>query len=370
VPGKRANGEGYVTRTKNGKWRGQLMDGYTDEGKRKIISFTADTKAELLQKIREYKEARQSVKNALPVTFGQWADQWYADYKPQVARSTYSGYRFTLKLLKEAFGDRPIAEILPMDISAFLNLLLEEGWSQSKISKCRAMLIQIFDAAEQNQLIPRNPARSVKPFRRDWMEELAHGNKKDAFTEEEVEILFRELPDDFLGNSIRLLLVTGMRVQELLALTAKDIASDGSTIDINKAVKMVDGKPEIGPPKSRNSVRVIPVPKEYRHLAVYLREHGGRIFLWQSSKIGEPCTIEHFRNIFRSAIKNLPVRKLTPHCCRHTYITMLQKRGVPMETISRLAGHSNLATTGTYLHQDLDTLAQAVEKLGKASESY
>jgi len=369
MSGKRAHGEGYVKQTKNGKWRGQLMDGYTDEGKRKIISFTADTKSEVLQKIHEYKESKKSEAKAPPVTFGQWADQWYADYKPQVARSTYSGYRFTLKLLKEAFGDRPIAEILPIEVSAFLNRLLEEGCSQSKISKCRAMLIQIFDAAEQNRLIPRNPARSVKPFRRDWMEELAQGNKKDAFTEDEVDVLFQDLPEDLLGNSIRLLLVTGMRVQELLALTAKDIAPDGSTIDINKAVKMVDGKPEIGPPKSRNSVRVIPVPQKYRHLAVYLRERGGRILLWQSSKIGEPCTIEHFRNLFRSAIANLPVRKLTPHCCRHTYITRLQKHGVPLETIARLAGHSNLTTTGVYLHQDLDTLARAVEKLGKASEA-
>lgn len=369
MAGKRAHGEGYVKQTKNGKWRGQLMDGYTDEGKRKIVSFTADTKSEVLQQIRDYKEVKDKKPDAPPITFGQWADQWYADYKPQVARSTYSGYQFTLKLLKTAFGERLLADILPMELSNYLNRLLEEGCSHSKISKCRAMLIQIFDAAEQNQLILRNPARGVKPFRRDWMEELAHGKKKDAFTEEKIAVLFRDLPENFLGNSICLLLVSGMRVQELLALTAKDINPDGATIDINKAVKMVDGKPELGSPKSSSSVRVIPIPAEYRPLAVYLREHGGRVLLWQSSKIGEPCTIEHFRSLFQSAIADLPVRKLTPHCCRHTYVTRLQKRGVPMETIAHLAGHSNITTTGVYLHPDMETLAQAVEKLREPGET-
>ena len=62
------------------------------------------------------------------------------------------------------------------------------------------------------------------------------------------------------------------------------------------------------------------------------------------------------------------VRKLSPHCCRHTYVTMLQANGVPMETIAALTGHSDIKTTEGYLHQSADTLAKAVEVLnGKAT---
>ena len=76
-----------------------------------------------------------------------------------------------------------------------------------------------------------------------------------------------------------------------------------------------------------------------------------------------------FRRRFYTALKNVgQVRKLSPHCCCHTYVTMLQANGVPMETIATLTGHSDIKTTEGYLHQSADTLAKAVEVLnGKAA---
>lgn len=361
---KRAHGEGSIKQLKNGKWHGQLMDGYKKDGKRKIVSFTGITKSEVLQLIREYKEKKAQNPNMSEIpTFSEWADHWYTDHRTQVAESTYSGYKYTLKLLKGSFGDCLISSILPMDVNDYFNRLLEEGWSLSKINKCRTMLIQIFDSAEQNDLINRNPARNAKIIRRDLINKARDKNKKDAFTEEEIACLLSELPNDLLGNSIRLLLVSGLRLQELLALTPQDIEADGSAININKAVQMVDGVPKLGPPKNQTSRRIIPIPELYRHLPIYLREHGGRLFIWQSHRIGEPCKIEHFRKKYFRALKALPVRRLTPHCCRHTYITWLQRKGVPMETIARLAGHSNIGTTNGYLHAAQDTLAKAVEVL-------
>ena len=77
--------------------------------------------------------------------------------------------------------------------------------------------------------------------------------KKDAFTPTEVDTLMAELPDNLLGNSIRVLLISGLRVQELLALTPGDIAEDGSHINVDKAIKMVDGIPTLGVPKARRA---------------------------------------------------------------------------------------------------------------------
>jgi integrase len=303
-------------------------------------------------------------------TFSEWADQWYADYQTQVAESTYSGYRYTLNLLKKNFGSSLVTDVLPMEINSFFNRLYVEGSSHSKINKARTMLIQIYTYAVENKLTDRNPAVAAKVIRTELFENGTEIKKKDSFTEEEVTILFRELPKNFIGNSIRLLLITGMRIQELLALCAKDITSDGSIIHITKAVKMVDGKPKLGPPKSKKSRRDIPIPVDCRHLAVYLREHGGKLFLWQSHHISEPCTIEHFRHNYTKALQDIPVRKLTPHCCRHTYVTRLQARGVPMETIARLAGHSSISTTDVYLHTSIETLAQAVDTLGTGGNNH
>ena len=62
-------------------------------------------------------------------------------------------------------------------------------------------------------------------------------------------------------------------------------------------------------------------------------------------------TAEEVRELF----KYLPhdktgVRPLTPHSCRHTFVSQLQAQGVPMETIQSLAGHAEMDMTEHYLH--------------------
>ena len=58
------------------------------------------------------------------------------------------------------------------------------------------------------------------------------------------------------------------------------------------------------------------------------------------------CSIDFFRDKYYAELDKLPtVRRLPPHCCRHTYVTNLQRKGVPMETIAALVGHSDIETT-------------------------
>ena len=49
---KRSKGEGCIRKLKSGNWHGEIMDGYTDDGKKNIVSFSAPTRAEVLDLIR------------------------------------------------------------------------------------------------------------------------------------------------------------------------------------------------------------------------------------------------------------------------------------------------------------------------------
>ena len=367
--GKRANGDGSIKKLPSGSWRGQIMDGFREDGKKNVLSFTAPTKAEVKEKIRKYLSDKEAgvVLRSTKTPFDTWADAWYADYRTQVQPSTYSNYQFTLKTLKDYFGKRPIEEIRLMDINAFLSWLHGKGFSLSKISKCKAMLIQIFSYAEDNNKIPKNPALKAKVIR-DLSE--TEESRKDAFTLEEVRLLWKELPDTLLGNSIRVLLISGLRVQELLALTPEDIAEDGSWIRVNKAVKMVDGVPVLGPPKSRKSRRIIPIPEDYRACVRAIRAQGGKAFLWCSRRSDLLYSVKPFRTKYYRALAAIPgVRRLSPHCCRHTYITRLEAQGVPLQLIARLAGHTNTETTIGYTHTELATLEQAVAALNHTTKA-
>ena len=364
---KRSHGEGSVWKLRNGTWRGQLMDGYTDEGKKNIISFSGETRGEVLDMIRDFRNKKDAhVRIDKKLTLSSWGETWYRDYQSQVQASTYSGYQYTLKIIKERMGSQILCEVLPLHINQFFDSLVESGYSLSQIRKCRTMLIQIFDAAEANGLVAGNSARKAKIIR-DRDGSLAKPRyRKDAFDDEEISLLEKDLPRDLTGHSIRLMLNSGLRVQELLALTPEDIAEDGSSVEVNKAVKMVDGKPTLGPPKSKSSKRVIPIPEETRESARYLREHGGKALIWSLPGRNPYYSVGAFRRRYYTAIGQVEgVRKLSPHCCRHTYVTRLQARGVSLELIARLAGHSSISTTNCYAHTSMETLENAVSVLNK-----
>jgi integrase len=145
------------------------------------------------------------------------------------------------------------------------------------------MMYQIMHKAEANDLIRKNPVSFAEKMRK----KEEPGEEKEAFTAEEVSILMDQLPNDRIGLSIRLMLGTGMRGQELLALEPCHIAEDGSQISIEQAVKLQKGTVVVGAPKSRDSYRTIPVPQSLRWCAVALRQTDKK-YIWESRKKDSP----------------------------------------------------------------------------------
>ena len=56
------------------------------------------------------------------------------------------------------------------------------------------------------------------------------------------------------------------------------------------------------------------------------------------------------------------VRYLSPHSCRHTYVSQLQALGVDLETIKSIVGHADLDMTRHYLHVQEPIRQAAVQK--------
>ena len=63
------------------------------------------------------------------------------------------------------------------------------------------------------------------------------------------------------------------------------------------------------------------------------------------------------------------VRRLSPHCCRHTFATLSLASGANLRTVQQLLGHTNIGTTARYTHPDLLSMRQAVTGLKSALSS-
>ena len=358
---KRSHGEGTLSRKENGRWEIQIMVGYKPDGKRDIRSFSGETQREAKAKRDEFLRKREAgLLTGKDLRFEEWADTWFENHKDNIKPTTQDGYRYTLRILKDHFGRRKLSEIKAMDIEHFLKKLRKEGRSDSALAQCRGMLFQIFNKAAANDIILKNPVAFADKMRKRPPRE------KEAFTADEVRTLLRELPEDKIGWSIRLMLCTGMRTQELLGLEPRHIAQDGSSINIAQAVVMVKGTAIIGTPKSYDSYRTIPVPELVQHCARNLRNTEKK-FIWEAGRPDMPCNPSHFRTQFKKALEQIDgVRVLTPHCCRHTFVSQMQALGVDIETIQNIVGHAEIDMTRHYLHVQEPKRLEAAQRFSEA----
>ena len=363
MPKKRPNGEGNLRKRPNGLWECTVMDGFKPDGKRKYKSFYGHTQKEVKEKLKQYNEEKERSLLSSDMSFSEWADKWYKSIEGTITQGTYDNYRYTLTILKAYFGDKPLEAIKAIHVEEMLKYMVKNGKSKSYITKLRGMLFQIMKKAEANDLIHKNPVACADKQRAPESE-----NTKDAFTADEISRLMLFLPDDRIGNSIRLMLGTGLRSQEVLALTPAHIAEDGSCVYVRQAVKMVKGTPTIGVPKTKKSYRDVPVPQKIRDAALMLR-NSSTGYIWHGDTI-PVCNPSVFRKQFKKALTEVgDVRLLSPHCCRHTYVSQMQAMGVPIETIQSLTGHADIDMTQHYLHVQREVRDNAASRLNELFET-
>lgn len=325
-------------------------------------SFYGKTQKEVKDKAKAYQSAKAEGLDVDTVYyFSDWADMWFENHKDNIMPTTQESYQYTLRILKANFPRKKLKDIKPIDVETMLKNLRREGRSISCLTQCRGMMFQIMNKAEANDLIRKNPVRFAEKMR--YREPVKW---KDAFTAEEVSILMEKLPEDRMGLSIRLMLGTGMRTQEILALEPRHIEPDESVIRIEQAINMYKGTGVVGTPKSRDSYRSIPVPESLRYCAIALRNTDKR-FIWEVRKKDSPCNPTHFRDQFKKTLQAIPeVPLLTPHSCRHTYVSQMQALGVDLATIQSIVGHADVSMTQHYLHVQESIRQDAIDRFSKA----
>ena len=182
MPSKRSHGEGTLRHRSDGRWELRMMDGYQKDGSPRFKTFYGKTQKEVKLKLKEYQDALISgVQLDTILYFEDWADTWFEGHRDNIAPTTQESYKYCLKMLKEGFYHRPLTVIRPIDIENFLKGMRRDGRSDSYISKARGMLYQIFQKAEANDLVRRNPVRLAEKMRASGTANSGRGGSQCAF---------------------------------------------------------------------------------------------------------------------------------------------------------------------------------------------
>ena len=364
---KRPNGTGTLRKRPNGLWELTAMVGRDPEtGKRITKSFYSRKQYEVKEKYEAWlRDHALSTLTAESYSLAELVTRWFKHRRENGSRKlkpqTVESYQHTLRhIINGPLGRKDIRTIQPYELECWY-ADLQAVYSSSLVSKIRSMLIESYRFAEANNLVSQNPTRYVEKMHK------TPANPKEYFTADEIRILMKHLPDTPIAWSILVLLGTGLRKQELLGLMPRHIAEDGSSITIEQAVVLVNGKTTIGTPKSFNSYRRVPVPSNIRKYVLALRNHcTGTYILESSRKVGFPISPSYFDSMFRKTLEKIDgVRVLSPHSTRHSYISHQQSLGVRIETLQVIVGHADCAMTKHYLHVQESVCLDAAERFSQ-----
>ena len=168
-----------------------------------------------------------------------------------------------------------------------------------------------------------------------------------------------------------LIIYTGLRIGELMALTWNDIDFKNKTLSVNKsrAKGKIDGKTVlyVKDPKSESGTRIIPLSDRalyaLRNIKECSKSDTDLIVTNTSSESNITRTIN--RMLFRAGCE---VEKCGLHALRHTFGSLLLEKGVDLKTISYLLGHSDITVTANiYLHITREKAINSIEVLNKVN---
>jgi integrase len=171
-------------------------------------------------------------------------------------------------------------------------------------------------------------------------------------TSEEVESLVDSVPDDALGTTDRALYLTaaytGLRQGELVALRWRDVDWSAGVIRVRRNYT----RGQFGTPKSRRSVRAVPMAKRVARELKARREgslhRGDDDLVFGHPITGLPYDASRMRKRFRAALASAGIRIVRFHDLRHTFGTRMAGAGAPLRAIQEWMGHRDYTTTLVY----------------------
>ena len=269
-----------------------------------------------------------------------------------------NGVRFVLRKIGKSAD-----EITPEDLQYYFACRMRDGVSKSFIDTERRYLSSFYSYLLREELITKNPVLKIDKIK-------FQKKKEPAFTELEVEQIRTSCKNTRETAIVEMLMSTGARVSELCSIKYSDIDNDAVSI-IGKGGKQrmiyLNAKAQIAVSRYMAERKdcnpyLFPRSKPFIHVDGVSK---GRVALGDWYKDPELVEVDGcadvgtIRNIIQRIAKRAGVENAHPHRFRRTCATFALRRGMPIEQVSKMLGHAEIATTQIYLDLTDDELEAA-----------
>lgn len=272
------------------------------------------------------------------ITLKELYEEWSAGKYEKISKPTVDCYKAGWKHLSK-YSDAKFKELRTNHIQTVIDTCHKNKMSRSSLEKIKVVAHMLYDYAMQNDVVNKNYAEFIELPK-------AEREEKSIFTDLEIQKLEKAENAPWV-DTILILIYTGMRINELLSLTKFSVDMDAQVI--TGGLKTDAGKN-----------RVIPIhPKILKYITKWYNKKGDYLIC---NEQGKHISDNYYRKKFYyPALKTVGARELNPHCCRHTFASLMRKAGADTKSIQMLMGHAKYSfTADTYTHVDIEELKKAI----------
>lgn len=375
---KRANGEGSLRKRSDGRWEGRYTAGRDPAtGKAIYKNVLAKTQKECKEKLERAieKNGKVDVVRSGKYTVAEWVRLWFETYsKPSIREQTAYYYNnYIEKHIVPGIGGIKLDKLTTLQIQQFYNKLKtsgrvqryehielkDKGLSNRFIRGVHGVLNSALEQAVKERLITSNPAEGCK---------LPKIEKKEmkVLLPDQIGAYLQEANRRGLLPAYYLELTSGLRRGELLALLWTDLDVESMTISVTKQVNRINGQLKVSQPKTSNSIRTIPIPKQAVDLLILEHEkHPDNPYMFPSPKTGTMYDPDSFRHTHEKILAAAGIEHIRFHDLRHTFATLSLQNGVDVKTLSNTLGHYSAGfTLDTYTHVTQRMKREAADTIG------
>lgn len=343
---RRGRGEGSVFQRKDGLWVCRINVGYGPDGKPRKRTIYGRTKTEALANMKkEQKDIINGVvRTSTRGTVGDLLARWLPFAQSRVEPKTYERYRSCVEVhLTPLLGAIPLERLTAENIDEAMTAIAAKGRT---CSNPFATLRRALNQARKWKLIGANPCDDATPPQSTPKEFV-------PLTRDQMVNLLRLSSQHRLHGLFVVLLTTGCRIGEALALRWEDIDFEGARMRIAHTLEELNGKARLKVPKTEASRRVVLLPpitvealEEHRER---MRAEGFAIietpFVFVDTRGGFLRSSNVLRRDWRPLVKAIGAPTARIHDARHTVASLLVANGAPMKAIQGMLGHASPSIT-------------------------
>ena len=285
-------------------------------------------------------------KNRKNQLFSEYFEEWIGLYKVGAIRPiTLKKYYMTHQYLEELVPDLRVKELTRRTYQQLLNDYAVTHEKQTTMDFHHQVKGAILDAVDDG-LIDQNPTRKI------IIKGKKPREKRPKFLNQyEVQILIRQMkltPEINWDWFILLVLKTGLRFSEALALTPNDFDFSSQKLIIDKTWDYKSIKGAFQPTKNESSKRKVQLDwQTAMQFSQLIKERPTNQPIFINGRVFNSTV----NNRLQVLCKNADIPNISIHGLRHTHASLLMFAGVSIATVAKRLGHSSMSTTQeTYLH--------------------